>query len=132
MTDSKEMRELMQRGKAAASVGRLGEARDYLMRAAELAPENVDVWLALAAVEEDPARKIECFETILELDPDQVEARLGLDMLRHDAQASASLESSSEDELEAVIALASRQLEAAVGPAPPDKVPLDDVARPQD
>jgi tetratricopeptide (TPR) repeat protein len=126
MANSTETMELVQRGKAAASVGRLGEARDYLTRAAELSPENVDVWLTLAAVEEEPAKKIECFETILDLDPDHVEARLGLEMLRDDAQVSVPPKSDSQDELEAVIAQASRQLEEAVGPPPADEVPLDD------
>jgi tetratricopeptide (TPR) repeat protein len=126
MTDPTDTKDLVQRGKAAASVGRLGEAREYLYRAAELSPENVDVWLALAAVEEDPARKIECFETILALDPENIEATLGLDMLRGDAPESSSEEKDSADELEAVIAQASRQLEEAVGPPPADEVPLDD------
>jgi tetratricopeptide (TPR) repeat protein len=116
----------VQRGKAAASVGRLREAREYLRRAVELSPESVEVWLALAAVEDDPARKIECFETILELDPDNVEAQLGLDMLRDDAEAPASPDPNPEDELETVIAQASRKLEEAVGPPPVDEVPLDD------
>lgn len=132
MTDSMNTTELVQRGKAAASVGRLGEAREYLMRAAELAPENIDVWLALAAVEDDPARKTECFETILELEPDNIEAQLGLDMLRDDEETVISLERNPEDELEAVMAQASWQLQEAVGPPPADEVPLDDAARLED
>lgn len=124
MTDSTNTTELVQRGKAAARVGRLEEAHEYLMRAIELSPENVDVWLTLAAVEDEPAKKIECFETVLELDPGNIEARLGLDMLRDDVQAAA--DNNADDELEAVIALASRQLEEAVGPPPADELPPDD------
>ncbi len=126
MADSAEVMELVHRGKAAARVGRLEEAREYLERAAELSPETVDVWLTLAAVETEPAKKIECFETILELDPDNVEAQLGLEMLQDDAKGGGAPDGMEEDELEAVIAQASRQLEEAVGPPPVDEVPLDD------
>jgi tetratricopeptide (TPR) repeat protein len=129
MTDSTNTKELVQRGRAAASVGRLGEAREYLKRAAELSPEDVEIWLTLAAVENDPARKIECFETILELDPDNIEAQLGLDMLRDDAETAAAPDRATEDELEAVMAQASWRLEEAVGPPPAGEVPLDDAAR---
>ncbi len=126
MTDSANTTELVQRGKAAARVGRLDEAREYLDRAVQLEPGNVEAWLALAAVEQDPAQKIACFETILQLDPNNVEARLGLEMLQHDLGSDQATEQVVEDELEAVIAEASRQLEEAVGPPPPDEVPLDD------
>jgi hypothetical protein len=48
-----------------------------------------------------------------------VEAKLGLEMLQHDGQRA-------EDELEAVLSEASRRLEEAVGPPPPEEVALDD------
>ncbi len=126
MTDSTNTTELVQRGKAAARVGRLDEAREYLGRAVQLAPENVEAWLSLAAVEDDPAQKVACFEKILALEPDNVEARLGLEMLQQDLGSEEPTGQTAEDELEAVIAEASRQLEEAVGPPPPDEVPLDD------
>ncbi|HSR30307.1 MAG TPA: tetratricopeptide repeat protein [Anaerolineae bacterium] len=126
MTDLTDTTELIQRGKTAARVGRLDEAREYLGRAVERAPDNVEAWLALAAVEQDPNGKIACFETILGLDPDNVEARLGLEMLQEDAETEAQPELSAENELETVIAQASRRLEEAVGPPPPGEVPLDD------
>jgi hypothetical protein len=122
------MTELMQRGKAAARVGRLEEAREYLGRAIELAPANVEAWLALAAVEDDPAAKAACFETVLKLEPDNVEARLGLEMLQSQQVPDEPAEAESEDELEAVIAEASRRLDEAVGPPPPDERPFDDNA----
>lgn len=126
MTESLEMTELVQRGKAAARVGRLDQAREYLGRAIELAPNNVEAWLALAAVEDDPAGKIACFETVLQLDPNNVEASLGLEMLKQDQEPDAPIDMGAEDELEAIIAQASRQLDEAVGPPPPDELPLDD------
>jgi tetratricopeptide (TPR) repeat protein len=128
MTDSLEIEELVQRSKAAARVGRFDEARSYLGRAIELAPANVEVWLALAAVERDPAGTAACFETVLQLDPDNVEARLGLEMLRQDGQPDGPVDQTSEDELEMIIAQASRQLDEAVGPPPPDEIPFDDNA----
>ncbi|MFN2241133.1 MAG: tetratricopeptide repeat protein [Anaerolineae bacterium] len=128
MRDSVELTELMQRGKAAARVGRLEEARQYLGRAIELAPGNVEAWLALAAVEDDPTAKAACFETVLKLEPENVEARLGLEMLQSEEGPDEPAEAESEDELEAVIAEASRRLDEAVGPPPPDERPFDDNA----
>lgn len=128
MTDSLEMKELVQRGKVAARVGRLDEARENLGRALELAPDNVEAWLALAAVENDPAGKIACFETVLQLEPGNIEARLGLEMLHQDEEPDKPADQISDDELEAVIAQASRQLNEAVGPPPPDELPFDDNA----
>ena len=126
MTDSTNINELVQRGKAAARVGRLDEAREYLGRAVQLAPEDIEAWLSLAAVEEDPAQKMACFEKILVLEPNNVEARLGLEMLQQDLGSNEAAPQSEDDELEAVIAEASRRLEETVGPPPPDEVPLDD------
>jgi tetratricopeptide (TPR) repeat protein len=128
MTDSCDITELVQRGNAAARVGRFTEAREYLGRALELAPDNVEAWLALAATEQDPAQKMTCFRRILEIEPDNIEARLGLEMLEQDAGSDWTAEQNPGDELEAVIAEASRQLEEALGPQPPDQVTLDDGA----
>jgi hypothetical protein len=127
MTESRDITELVQRGNAAARVGRLDEAREYLSQAVELAPDNIEAWLALVATEQDPARKRACFRRILELDPDNVEARYGLEMLEQDIEpAEATAEAG--DDLESVLAEASRQLEEAMGPPPPDEAPLDDGA----
>jgi tetratricopeptide (TPR) repeat protein len=134
MTDSPNPKELVQRGQAAARVGHWEEARQALRRAVELAPENAEAWLALAGVEEAPAEKVACFRKVLALDPENVEARLGLEMLEHAELASqpqplaepSSRQQDPDDELEAVIAEASRRLEKAVGPPLPDEVPPDD------
>jgi tetratricopeptide (TPR) repeat protein len=126
MTESRDITELVQRGNAAARVGRLDEAREYLSQAVELAPDNVEAWLALVATEQDPAQKKAYFRRILELDPDNVEARFGLEMLEQDAESGGATEQEAGDELEAVLAEASRQLEEAMGPPPPDEAPLDD------
>lgn len=118
--------ELVQRGQAAARVGRRDEARDYLRRAVQLDPENVEAWLGLAGVEDDAAIKIACFQKVLALDPANVEARLGLEMLHEDSAEVGPTSGIAEEELEAVIREASRQLVEAVGPPPPGEVPLDE------
>jgi tetratricopeptide (TPR) repeat protein len=126
MSDLPDTTELVQRGKAAARVGRTEEARDYLRRAVKLAPDDAEAWMALAAVEQDPLQKIACLETVLELDPENVEARLGLEMLQEEPPGMAPVSDGGEDELEAVIAEASLKLEEAIGPPPADEVPPDD------
>ena len=124
MTESLNPTELIQRGQAAARVGRREEARGYLRRAVELAPDHTEAWLNLAGVEDDPAAKQACFETVQRLDPGNIEARLGLEML--DSEAAPVAEHAHEHELEAVMAQASRQLDKAVGPSSTRQVPLDD------
>lgn len=118
--------ELVQRGQAAARVGRREEARAYLRRAVELDPDHVEAWLGLAGVEDDTAVKIACFQKALALDPANVEARLGLKMLQEDLAKAGPASPIAEDELEAVIREASRHLEEAVGPPPPGETPPDE------
>ncbi|MBN1657520.1 MAG: tetratricopeptide repeat protein [Anaerolineae bacterium] len=117
MTETLDAMELIRRGQAAARVGRREEARRLLRQAVELDPGNVGAWLDLASVEEDRAKKRACFERALALDPGSADARLGLEMLEEDEEPA---------NLDMVIAEASRQLDAAVGPAPAGQVPPDD------
>ncbi len=120
MSDSLQATELMRRGQAAARVGRRDQAREYLRSAVELDPRNAEAWLDLAGVEDDPQRKRACFETVLEIDPGNEQAGLGLEMLDQDSMDGA------EDELEQVLAAASRRLDAAVGPPSPHETSPDD------
>lgn len=132
MTNPQDTTELVQRGKAAARVGRQDLARKYLRQAVQQVPEHVEAWLALAAAEDSPSEKEACLETVLKLDPDNVDAKLGLEMLRDKpAQPAPEVPSAleaqtAEDELESVIAAASARLEEAVGPPPAGEVPPDD------
>jgi tetratricopeptide (TPR) repeat protein len=126
MADSPNATELIQRGQAAARVGRKEQARQYLRKAVELDPGNIQAWLDLAGVEDDEAEKKACFRAALELEPSNVEAQLGLEMLQEDTSAGEPATPVQEDDLESVIAEASRRLEEAVGPPPVDEVPLDD------
>ncbi len=126
MKDRLDIDQLLRRGQAAARVGHRQEAWEVLRRVVELDPGNVQAWLDLAGVEDDPGQKRICFETVLTLDPGNDEARLGLEMLGAERELPAPARRAAEDELEAVISEASRQLEAAVGPPPAGEVPLDD------
>jgi tetratricopeptide (TPR) repeat protein len=128
MTDSINTKQLIERGQAAARVGRLEEARRYLREAVEREPDNVQAWLNLAGVENDPLEKQACFEAVLDLDPDNREAQLGLEMLSEGEEGMDSSDIGPPDEMEAIIAQASRKLEEAVGPPPADEIPLDDAA----
>jgi tetratricopeptide (TPR) repeat protein len=119
MTEAPNPIELIQRGQAAARVGRREEGRGYLRRAVQLAPDNAEAWLGLAGVEDEAAAKIACFEKVLSLDPGNVEAKLGLEMLQQDAPAA-------EDDLEAVLSEASRRLEEVAGPPLPGEAGRDD------
>ena len=127
MSEFSDVKELIHRGQAAARVGHQAEAREYLRRAVELDPENVEAWLALAGVESDRQAKVACLETVQKLDPDNIEAQLGLEMLQgHKGDPSSEPIAYGTDDLEAVIAEASRRLDEAVGPPPADEVPADD------
>lgn len=126
MNDGLNTEQLLRRGQAAARVGHRDEAREYLRRVVELDPEHVEAWLDLAGVEDDPAQKRVCFETVLALEPDNDEAQLGLEMLGYKQELPVPAGPMAADELDAVISEASRRLEEAVGPPPKGEVPLDD------
>lgn len=126
MNDRSNLDRLLRRGQAAARVGHGDEARRLLRQVVELEPGHVQAWLDLAGVEDDPARKRACFETVLALDPDNEEAHLGLEMLGFEQPVPVAAGAPEEDELEAVISEASRRLEEAVGPPPAGEVPPDD------
>jgi hypothetical protein len=125
MNDHLNVDRLLRRGQAAARVGHRDEARRLLRQVVELEPEHVQAWLDLAEVEDDPARKRACFETVLALEPDNEEAHLGLERMGDEQQVPVPAGAAMDDELEAVISEASRRLEEAVGPPPADEVPLD-------
>lgn len=127
MTDAKDPSELVRRGQAAARIGAHEQARRYLRQAIDLAPGRADAWLALAGVEEDTEDKIACLEKVLALEPDNGDAKLGLEMLHAQAAGAPPAPGTPpDDDLEAVIAEASRRLQTSVGPAPAGETPLDD------
>ncbi|HMQ51090.1 MAG TPA: hypothetical protein PKE64_06320 [Anaerolineae bacterium] len=70
--------DLIQQGLTAARVGDLAEARSLLRQATEEMPDNPAAWLGLAGVVESLEDKRSYFSKVLELDPNNDEARAGL------------------------------------------------------
>jgi hypothetical protein len=126
MTDVSNAAELLRQGQAAARVGLRDKARGYLREAVQVEPDNIEAWLELAGVEDEPGAKRACFETVLQLDPANVDAQLGMDLLQPGATSSAAAEVAHDHELDMVMAEASRELDRAVGPPPSSETPLDD------
>ncbi len=77
MSDT-EATDLLKQGLTAARVGDVEDARRLLSEATTQMPDNVDAWLALAGVVDALPEKKRCFERVLELQPDNQEARAGL------------------------------------------------------
>jgi hypothetical protein len=125
MTSAPDVQALLQQGLAAARVGERAEAESLLRQVTRLAPDNIDAWLALSGVVDDLAEKEACFQAVLRHQPENPEARLGLEWVRR-KRAELQPEDETGHELEMVLTQASRQLEEAIGPAPPDVTPPDD------
>ena len=83
MSDS--VRDLLVRGIAAAKANDRDEARYYLewvLRSGDADLEHkADAWLWLSQITDDPARKRECLEYVLAIDPSHALARRGLALL---------------------------------------------------
>lgn len=73
---------VLSRGSAAARAGFVSVASKYFEQAAELAPDNPNVWRWLAWVANSPENTIRCLERLLELDPDNLAAGAGLSWTR--------------------------------------------------
>ncbi len=72
---------LLRQGIAAAKAGQKNQARQILLRVIELDGTNVQGWLWLSSVVDDPADKFTCLHNVLTLDPDNQPAQLGLSRL---------------------------------------------------
>jgi hypothetical protein len=57
-------------------------ARGYWRRASRIAPDRLDIWLALCRVTELPAERRRCLEHVVELDPNNAQARAELASLQ--------------------------------------------------
>jgi hypothetical protein len=73
--------DLVQQGLTAARVGDTDDARRLLTQATEQMPDNIDAWLALAGVVDSLPEKQRCFSKALSLDPDNRDAKAGLDLV---------------------------------------------------
>ena len=76
--------EFVKQAGAAVEAGDSLVARGYLRRAARIAPERLDIWVALCQVTDRTEDRVKCLERIVALDPANAEARAELDHLRSD------------------------------------------------
>jgi len=73
---------LLREANAAARTGDQSEAERLYRRVLDRSPTNVAAWLGLGTVLTEPTRKAECFEKVLELDPDNADAAASLARLQ--------------------------------------------------
>ncbi len=73
--------DLVQEGLTAARVGDIEDARRLLRRATIKEPNNVEAWIALAGVVDSLHDKQECFEKALKVDPNNTQAKTGLELV---------------------------------------------------
>jgi hypothetical protein len=59
---------------ALISSGRKDEAARQLARLLSASPENLDAWLLMADVIDDPARRADCYRQVLKIDPENPQA----------------------------------------------------------
>ncbi len=86
MTDT-DTEKLLHQAMVAAQLGRRERARTLFNQIVALDPENVEAWLGLAGVVEEPKEKQRIYETVLAIDPEHPVAREGLRQLRRDLQS---------------------------------------------
>ncbi len=82
-TEKQEVRELLERGIAAARAERKEEAEEILRQAVALDPHNERAWLWLSAVVEGIEAQRECLQRVLKINPSNSFARSGLSFLAH-------------------------------------------------
>jgi HEAT repeat protein len=74
--------DLFELGIAAARAGNKAEARMYLEAVTMAEPDNAQAFLWLSFVLEDPKLSMRCLERVLEIEPDNEQARRGVAWLR--------------------------------------------------
>ncbi|MFC1976421.1 tetratricopeptide repeat protein, partial [Chloroflexota bacterium] len=90
-----ELETLLQEGIAAAKAGQTERARQALMRVVELDEKNTQAWLWLSTVVDDPADKHTYLYNVLELEPGNKHAWIGLTRLEEMAELPPAPETSS-------------------------------------
>jgi tetratricopeptide (TPR) repeat protein len=73
--------ELLRQGMTALRVGESAQAEKLFREATEQDPTNIEAWLGLASAVASPEEKRTCFERVLTLDPNNEEARDGLEWM---------------------------------------------------
>ena len=69
---------LLKQGIAATRAGQAKDARQHLVDAIELDPDNENAWLWLSGVVDSTTERQHCLEQVLKLNPDNTYARAGL------------------------------------------------------
>ena len=69
------MHQFVQSALEAANQGDKNKAIDFIKQVLAANPNDVDAWLVLAAVVDDPERKRQCLKRVLTLDPTNQIAR---------------------------------------------------------
>jgi tetratricopeptide (TPR) repeat protein len=85
MSDMIQVKELVQRGIAAAKSGQKEEAEQLLLEAVELDEENEQAWLWLSGLVESAEEKRICLENVLAINPRNTYAEAGLQWLEENA-----------------------------------------------
>ena len=73
---------LLKQGIAATKAGQAKDARQHLVDAVELDPDNENAWLWLSGVVDSTTERQHCLEQVLRLNPDNTYARAGLASLQ--------------------------------------------------
>lgn len=71
----------LEQGQSAARAGQRELARRYLQAAVDIDADNVDAWLWLAGVQDDPHNVKRSLEKVLELEPGNKRAKQGLKLI---------------------------------------------------
>ena len=103
----------------ALKAGEKAKARGMLMAILNDEPQNEEAWLVLSAAVDDPERKRQCLETVLELNPDNEVARRGLGRLQSPAEQIEEAAAEPPAPPDAVVADATEPQPAAPAPAEP-------------
>jgi len=76
-----EMREWLAEGIARARAGQREQAREMLLRVVERDERNVQAWLWLSGLVDDPQDRRVALESVLAIEPENAFARAGLNWL---------------------------------------------------
>ena len=94
---TKAAAKFLAKASVAAKAGEKPKARIHLEKAVEYAPDLEDAWLLKAHLTESFENKIECFEKILKINPDNAVAKANLDSLKTLLENSVANETSIEE-----------------------------------
>src|SRR4051794_9988291 len=78
LPESAVAEEWLRLGARAACEGKREDARYYFVQAVRSDLDNTRAWLYLGGVADDPALTLSCMQKVLQLEPDNAEARAGL------------------------------------------------------